>query len=276
MLTMFYDSRQCLLWTVEWVHPDGRKELGNHYENEPVSKIYTAQFQQPQEHSHPKKMRKPNNKRVDVESSNKAEPQRPPQERMLGASSTEAPTMDVETEITGEVPKSATPSSEASRTFNTRSQDTKQRPDKIPLDNAASKSDPQQTADKDSDSSPTKDLSFYLHSPSLPSKHPVLIALSSDTTLAACLPNRLVLEFPTIYVLHDGPEKLPEGHISEEDFMTNARKHLIEEVVEEGGLQEKVNGINKDSTSQLEDGEVDEGRLLEVLRRDVKGISGVW
>ena len=120
---------------------------------------------------------------------------------------------------------------------------------------------------------PTPPLSFHLHHPSLPSSHPVLIPLPSDATLSTSLTNRLVLEFPTIYVLHQRPgDKLPEKFISEEDFFARAEKELEEEL-EEGEVRvEKVGeaddvGVNEEN--------VDEKRLLEVLGKDLGGVTGV-
>ncbi len=123
---------------------------------------------------------------------------------------------------------------------------------------------------------PNPPLSFHLHHPSLPSRHPVLIPLPPSTTLSSALTNRLVLEFPTIYVLHQNPgEGLPEGYISEEEFfrmkVAGGKKGGIEVVEEEGswggGDGEMRRGINGD-------GGVDESRLIEVLGRDLEGGAG--
>lgn len=122
---------------------------------------------------------------------------------------------------------------------------------------------------------PKATIAFYLHHPSLPSRHPVLIPISPAATLASALSNRLVLEFPTIYVLHQHhDEKLPERFVSEEEFFHMAKKGLIEEL-EEG---EFVNGEDEETQQAKEgfheDGGVDERRLLEVLGKDLKGITG--
>ena len=123
---------------------------------------------------------------------------------------------------------------------------------------------------------PKEEFNFYLHHPSLPSRHPVLLPLPPDARLATALTNRLVLEFPTIYVL---PRKLdgtlPEGLVSEEDFFASAKKELIAEV---GGGDTLVGGFEgvaeERGADGLEDGEVNEGRLLEVLGKDLKDVAG--
>jgi len=122
---------------------------------------------------------------------------------------------------------------------------------------------------------PPISVAFCLHHPSLPSKHPVLITLSPDSTLATSLTNRLVLEFPTIYVLHRQPDgKLPEGFISEEDFFATTKKELIEEMV--GGDQaiSNMDVAGGGMRGELEDGEVDQRRLLEVFGKDLKEFGG--
>jgi len=138
-------------------------------------------------------------------------------------------------------------------------------PNQTPLPSSTPKSPP-----------PTPPLSFHLHHPSLPSRHPVLIPLPPSTNLAGALTNRLVLEYPTIYVLHQNPgEGLPEGFISDEEFfrmkVAGGKTGGIEVVEEEGswgvgdgGGWRGVNG----------DGGVDERRLIEVLGRDFEGGAG--
>ena len=118
-------------------------------------------------------------------------------------------------------------------------------------------------------------FSFYLHSPSLPSRLPVLIPLSANSTLAVSLSNRLVLEFPTVYVFHRQPDdKLPGEYINEKDYYNMAKKELIEEV----GREENSVGIpfvgQVKADKRLEEGEVDENRLLEVLGKDLNGVKG--
>lgn len=121
---------------------------------------------------------------------------------------------------------------------------------------------------------PTESLAFYLHHPSLPSRNPVLIPFSPDANLATSLSSRLVLEFPTIFALHLQPDgKLPDGFISEDDFFAKTKKGLIEEVAEGDLIGESIGSVGVVGEG-LEDGEVDEGRLLEVLGKDLKGIAG--
>ena len=120
----------------------------------------------------------------------------------------------------------------------------------------------------------TPSLKFYLHHPSLPSQNPVLIPLPPDATLATSLTNRLVLEFPTIYVLpqHHGGG-LPNGFISEDDYFGAAKNDLIEDALEVESTIKDVNDTSGETRDGFEEGEVQEGRLLEVLGKDLKAIT---
>ena len=118
-------------------------------------------------------------------------------------------------------------------------------------------------------------LTYHLHHPSLPSKKPVLIPLTPESTLSTSLTNRLVLEFPTIYVLFQQPDgKLPDDFVSEADFFERGEKErLAGGVMDFGSLVHGRGGTNA-RTGELEEGEVDEKSLVEVLGKDLKGIGG--
>ena len=103
---------------------------------------------------------------------------------------------------------------------------------------------------------------------------PVLIPLPSDATLATSLTNRVVLEFPTIYVLPQHQDRgLPDGFISEDDYFATAKKDLIEDALELDDADEELNVCSGETRDGLEEGEVHEGRLLEVLGKDLRAIT---
>ncbi|KAL6719436.1 hypothetical protein ACLMJK_003676 [Lecanora helva] len=88
------------------------------------------------------------------------------------------------------------------------------------------------------------------------------------------LTNRLILEFPTIYVVEQQPgNKLPENLITEADFFDQAGKGLVEEL-EEGELLDEES-IPESNERETEEGQLDEKRLLEVLGKDLGGNSQV-
>ena len=61
---------------------------------------------------------------------------------------------------------------------------------------------------------------LFLHRPKTPSSFPrVLIPLNLAKSLEKLLRRRLVLEFPTIYVLKVAPEDLPDSFMLEKDYL---------------------------------------------------------
>ena len=153
-----------------------------------------------------------------------------------------------------------------------------QPPLSLPVDSISSPLASYPSATSTTDPAPpasSPELTFYLHHPSLPSQQPVLIPLSPDSILATSLANRLVLEFPTIYVFHGQPgDKLPDGFINEEHFFAMAKKESVAEVEGGEGAIERLSAPEVERIYGFEEGEVDERRLLEVLGKDLKGING--
>lgn len=148
---------------------------------------------------------------------------------------------------------------------------------------APSQSSPQQEKNNDliekqlADSTELKDEPpphpyFYLHRPRTRSKLPVLIPISPDKTITETLRDRIVLEFPTIYVLTEAPESMPrEKFMLDEEYILKEREGLevLDELSEEGGGEK----------SSQEEGEItesgpaqwDEKKVLEVLKKDLEG-----
>nr|OQO28225.1 hypothetical protein B0A51_07288 [Rachicladosporium sp. CCFEE 5018] len=67
-------------------------------------------------------------------------------------------------------------------------------------------------------STPAPPLHFYILKPSTAVKSRVLIPIEPDETLTETLEYRTVLEFPTIYVLPEGPESLAGDFMLEKDY----------------------------------------------------------
>ena len=272
VLTRVLNRNRTLHWTVEWVHPGGNKTLDRLWETQTISTAYDDHLRY-LDTSRPKKRRKPDHK---------------PKHLATRA-----------TFVSTSVPvQSSTVKEQQTGSTTTASVGKRKREDDEANASSAEGEDPnmaiavgpgssgtvQQSASihASSDASPVTDptprvaFNFYLHHPFLPSRHLVLIPLPPDARLATSLAKRLVLEFPTIYVLYSQPDgKLPEGFTSEEDFFASAKKELIEEIA---GEETSVGGFARNSEERtahdLEDGEVNEGRLLEVLGKDLKGIAG--
>lgn len=267
------NRNRTLQWTVEWVHPDGNKTTDKVWEIQGISTAYHDHLRY-LDTSRPKKRRKPDHNHKDIALSANLVLSSVPAH---GTTATEQPNGSTTTASVG---KRKREEDEANMNRNAEGEGQNMAIAAVPGDSEAVKQSASLPASSEAspvtESAPRVDFNFYLHHPSLPSRHPVLIPLSPDAKLATSLTNRLVLEFPTIYVLRSQLDaKLPEGFVSEEDFFASARKGLVEEIA---GEKTSVGGFAGNSQERkvydLEDGEVDEGRLLEVLGKDLKGFAG--
>ncbi len=82
-----------------------------------------------------------------------------------------------------------------------------------------------------------------------------------------------MLEFPTIYVRHDPPDKLGNDCILEEAFSMRMQEKEYRDQIE-ARLTGREEGQVIERLDQLED-TVDERKLEEVLRRDLTSFQGV-
>lgn len=267
------NRNRTLHWTVEWVHPDGKKTMDKLWETQCISTAYDDHLRHI-DTSRPKKKRKPDYKHKDLAASATFVSSNVPVHNSTAGSQRNGST------TTASVGKRKHEEDEASVSRTAEGENPNMAigtglGESGGVQNSASMSAPSDDS-AGTEPAPRAGFTFYLHHPSLPSRQPVLISLPPDAKLATSLTNRLVLEFPTIHVLHSQPDgKLPEGLWSEEDFFASAKKELVEEIAGEetsvGGYRENVDERKADV---LEDGEVNEGRLLEVLGKDLKGIAG--
>ena len=106
------------------------------------------------------------------------------------------------------------------------------------------------------------DLNFYLHCPNTPSTVKSLIPINPNTTIADVVKERLLLEFPTIFILYDPPEMLPEPFILEADYAKQYGDEaaLIPSTDEANGTTEKQHQVAS---------QIDERKLMEVLQKDL-------
>ncbi|KAL9096850.1 MAG: hypothetical protein Q9165_000814 [Trypethelium subeluteriae] len=73
------------------------------------------------------------------------------------------------------------------------------------------------------ESSSVKGLHFYLHKTHTRGAQIVLIPLAASNTVLASLKNRIIVEFPTIYVLPYPQEQLPSEYITEAEYFKRRR-----------------------------------------------------
>lgn len=122
---------------------------------------------------------------------------------------------------------------------------------------------------------PHRDLYFYLHRPRTATKLPVLIPLSPNVTFTIALRGRTVLEFPTIYVLPDSPGTVltEKGHLFllEEEYLRTERPAEDAAEVADTNAAEGVG--DSLATNSVDLGQVDEQKVLDVLKQDLFGGS---
>ena len=113
---------------------------------------------------------------------------------------------------------------------------------------------------------PSPDPYFYLHCPDATGPQPQVIHLEGDAILAHGLQRRLVLEFPTIFVLHDPPQLLPDRfHLVESDTVQTASQ--ADEV------QTQAETRLKDQSTYLTGEEILEPRDDDILKALEKDLS---
>jgi hypothetical protein len=119
---------------------------------------------------------------------------------------------------------------------------------------------------------PNPGYHFYLHRPKTPSSFPkVLVPLNPAKSFDKLLRRRLVLEFPTIYVLKAEPHDLPEDFMLEKDYLSATKQPPWQDSdtemqdVNESSSEEDTSksetsssGSDSDSDEDMEDGEITE------------------
>ncbi|KAA6407635.1 MAG: hypothetical protein FRX48_08473 [Lasallia pustulata] len=243
--TKWHQKHKCLSWTVEWVHDDGRKELGNCLETLPVSEAYAKLIQENQPASKKRKCRSKSKPAVKAE---------------LAAAATED--VGSPTKASAEQATSSHPS-QLDFTLPPPAKETTVPPYAAPL--AAASHTPSLTANH-----------FYLLRPHTPTASRVLIPLPPVSRLSMSLQNRVVLEFPTIYVLPYPPDALPRQYMLEEQFLgySEQENKELEALLKEVGMQGEFptdDGFFRDHEIQKQE-KLDDRKILDVLRQDLKGL----
>ena len=284
-----------MIWTVEWIHDDRRREIGICPESDTLSAAYAAHLQTTTSKDDPdrgeyltrKKKRKHGVRGTTgiVATSPSAIEDAPIQDPAVSGADSVASAKSYNV-ATRDIPKTSLHDRHSDAQDVTRSNQPATLPKDIdPTDgatdslslsrkeNSQQQQDPfsEQPSDKAfeavADQLPTQSLHFYLHAPRLPSPQPVLIPLRHDSNLSANLRNHLVLEFPTIYVLESPPSELPDDYITEEAFDKQMQQESFRDSV-----MAKLTGNEEGEIEQDADREdnVDAKKLEEVLKRDLK------
>ncbi|KAJ5697846.1 hypothetical protein N7488_011530 [Penicillium malachiteum] len=240
----WHPKHKCLSWSVEWVSTSGEKIVRNCLENCPIAEAYDRAFPLP-------KKEKPN-----------PEPPKDEEQRESEAATAQDST-DAVTSDAAVVSNLAEPTAQPEQPSSTKDADISTETEK-----STEEDKPQ-----DLPIGPHRDLYFYLHRPRTRSNKPVLVPLAPLATLAAVLRERTVLEFPTLYVLADSPEKLLEekdtaSFVLEEEYIRTAGPEDAAEKASETGSEDTDNGTSGVAgTIDLDN--VDEAKVLEVLKQDL-------
>ncbi|MCJ1363666.1 hypothetical protein MMC16_002774 [Acarospora aff. strigata] len=263
--THWHKKHKCLSWTVEWVHDNGTKELGNALETLPLTDAYAK---------HLAEKRPPARKRkldVDQTPASPAATVDAPSKPQLS----EAPAADQQPPATRPAAADDAASIE-SRPSHAPEDDQEAPPSPTPVRISPIDSAPPPTTNpllpEPPSTQPCPPLHFYLLRPHTPSASPVLIPLSSSAPLSQSLSHHVILEFPTIYVLPHAPSSLPDGYTLESVFLGQSRREEDEvrellSVVPHVRAEYEDYGMTETARQQT----VDDRKILDVLRKDLGG-----
>ncbi|KAL9025742.1 MAG: hypothetical protein Q9196_005487 [Gyalolechia fulgens] len=234
-----------MVWTIEWVHKNGSKEIGQCPETESIdaayNKIVTARAAAEAE--------RPNKKlKVDTEISRPAALATIPQPKG-------PPT----------IPRAQAPVEQLQLSEPSSSLATDHHPSAT-LEGDAAHGQPPSSVNIELPFPPPRN--FYLLLPSTPTSYRVLIPLSPTDTLATALTDRLVLEFPTIYALKQPPNKLPTGFMTEDEYLKGiAQKGSLDGHLD--GLFHGEGGLEHVDTNGYRKQDLNECALRDVLKKDL-------
>ncbi|PTU23562.1 hypothetical protein P175DRAFT_0416591, partial [Aspergillus ochraceoroseus IBT 24754] len=222
----WHARNKCLNWTVEWIAEGGGKRTRNYAETCTIAEAYDRAFPLPKQ----------------------------PVEKDDSIPQVQAP-VAAPAQATAESPE-IKESGQPGNPETTDSQTTPMPTDhQVPADNPPSEK-----------VTPHRNVYFYLHRPRTPTKKPVLIPLAPGMTIATALRDRVVLEFPTIYVLQD----LLATAQKESSFMLE-QEYLHTHNNPESEMEDatRPDAGSRPLSSTVDIGDVDEGKVLEVLKKDL-------
>ena len=292
--------RHRLIWTVEWIYDDSRREYGACSEFDPLSAAYTAHTQSIKSKEASERGEEPprKKKRKRRAGCSTGSPATSPSTTHDPAKRIPVDESHTKTDLTvfqqslsdgaknaalveqNRLPSISKPESQnISIPVATEGASTEAMDNGISLaqaDDAGQQQSPHRKHSNDPSAEAiaserlVHSLHFYLHVPRLPSPQPVLIPLPPDSNLFTCLRNHLVLEFPTIYVLPYPTSELPDSYTTEEDFDKKMQEEKFRESVL-AKLTGKEEGEIEEPTEQETD--MDARKIQEVLQRDLKCIQ---
>lgn len=238
-----------MTWTVEWLHADGLRELQQCGEHEAVLRHYISlpsqreinKKRKQEKHSETKRSSKASKKQKRLPAARTAQENpsesSPPNVPVGLTKAEEEPVSSVSTEKVCDLPQEIVEERlvegrlEDDTLHSTHEATTEEFPkvlqeealeEIIPENPSSTHQDvlrsepsvPVPTSTKAAEL-PQEKVHFYLAKPFTTGRNRILLPISSNTTLFQCLPNKTVSEFPTIQVLSQPPDLLPNDYVLE-------------------------------------------------------------
>lgn len=302
--TRFITKSKRIVWTVEWIDADGAKRLSEAHEAATIAEVYAAMLADKDRES--KKRKRVSSVEASLKTAKSAiEPSSEQQQTGTAEIATNSiPELQSQSAIellgtedvleASSAPESAAP--EMGTAYEERTALNAGAPAEPQLDDQDQTQDSSEAQSKEDKRSlilsriqseqsrqaairaaklPTGPPFFYLLRPQTSASSRVLIPLFPDHSLTSSLEYRTVLEFPTIYVLEQGQDELPQTFITEDAYL-KAKEEEEREVVEllkavptsAAGGRVGAFGERAAESSTGRD-ELDPSQILEMLKRDV-------
>lgn len=245
-----------VMWTVEWIEGDGRKSVDDDSsEGRPIKDLWGEVMA--------KRLNAEKGKKRKREAEKQPALPKPSAQDADQAQPNEAEIQQLKP-LQAETNHDQQPSIPEGEAPNEPSTDPDSSPQKS-AEQTQDASDPPE--EKMEDARPGKPEHFYLVKPFTASKATVLVPINADQTLTACLKRQTVLEYPTIYVLPEAADALPEGFQLEAEYV----KLQKAEEAEVEGLMQKTNQSTGGAlnATQEEEKPLDANSILDMLKRDV-------
>ncbi|KAL5000757.1 hypothetical protein BDV10DRAFT_161310 [Aspergillus recurvatus] len=302
----WHPKQKCLQWTIEWVTDDGTKRM-NCAETATVAEAYDRAFPLTREERQLRAQESTSTSELGPASAQESAKESAQDtgrdvEPDKNAESTQSqPQPQPQPQPESDIPLSKSTSEPAQKPITAADSLLSNNQPTPPLDDTAPASKPTSTLPSTELPSAHRDVFFYIHRPRAATKYPVLAPLSPESTLTTALQDRVVLEFPTIYILRSpltpasgsarttGTEPgHPENSNSKSKFILEAEylgTHPGEATAgtatagiaaDEDGGEGEYKGSEDTEQALFGAGavnipDVDEGKMLEVLEKDLMG-----
>lgn len=255
-----------VMWTVEWVAEDGKKNVDNDSsEGRQIRELWGEMKAKRLNAEKGKKRKRESEKSITAQVPNDQKVEQQDHADTPGQDSkpvTEEPVVNDQLPAPEEITTDSTSTHQSDASSSTA----------LPEDQFKNPTDPNNTApvpseqEDESTDAPTPEH-FFLLRPFTASKKIVLTPINASKSLTECLKEQTVLEFPTIYVLPDEPHSLPDGFQLAEQY-EKAQK------AEEAEVDALVQRTNQSTGGALtatreEEKPLDANSILDMLKRDV-------